>query len=73
MILLVIIGFCTVYLNDYYRADMDAIVEFGADKDVLKKVLEDNTIVYEAEDMGADVQETEGSSTGFIFYPGGKV
>ena len=73
VILLVIIGFCTVYLNDYYRADMDAIVEFGADKDVLKKVLEDNTIVYEAEDMGADVQETEGLSTGFIFYPGGKV
>jgi len=62
-VLLILVGFCTVYVNDYYRADMDAIVEFSADKDVLKKVLENNTIVYEAEDMNA----------GLIFYPGGKV
>ena len=62
-VLLILVGFCTVYVNDYYRADMDAIVEFSADKDVLKKVLEDNTIVYETEDVNA----------GLIFYPGGKV
>lgn len=62
-VLLILAGFCTVYVNDYYRADMDAIVEFSADKDVLKKILEDNTIVYEG-----DIVEA-----GLIFYPGGKV
>ena len=61
--LLILVRFCTVYVNDYYRADMDAIVEFSADKDVLKKILEDNTIVYETEDV----------NVGLIFYPGGKV
>lgn len=54
---------CVRYVNDFYRADMDAIVEFGADKDVLKKVLEDNTIVYVGDTVEA----------GLIFYPGGKV
>lgn len=73
LILVAIIGFCAVYLNDYYRADMDAIVEFSADKDVLKKVLEDNTIVYEAEDASTGVQEAGEIRAGFIFYPGGKV
>jgi len=63
IVLLILVGFCTVYVNDYYRADMDAIVEFSADKDVLKKILEDNTIVYETEDV----------NVGLIFYPGGKV
>lgn len=62
-VLLVLAGFWAVYISDYYHADMDAIVEFSADKDVLKKVLEDNTIVYETEDVNA----------GLIFYPGGKV
>ena len=62
-VLLILAGFCAVYVNDYYRADIDAIVEFSADKDVLRKVLEDNTIVYETEDVNA----------GLIFYPGGKV
>lgn len=52
-----------IYVNDYYHADMDAIVEFSADRDVLKKVLEDNTIVYEGDTATA----------GLIFYPGGKV
>ena len=28
-----IVGFCAVYVNDYYRADMDAIVEFNAGTD----------------------------------------
>lgn len=52
-----------MYVNDYYRADMDEIVEFSAGLEVLKKVLEDNTIVYEG----------SAADTGLIFYPGGKV
>ena len=32
-VLVVFVGFCAVYVNDYYRADMDAIVEFNAGTD----------------------------------------
>ena len=62
-VILIVVGFGAVYVYDYYHADRDAIVEFSADKNVLKKVLENNTIVYETEDVNA----------GLIFYPGGKV
>lgn len=63
VILTVLVISCAAYLNDYYRADMDSIVEFGAEKDVIKKVLADNTIIYEG----------SAADTGLIFYPGGKV
>ena len=63
VVLLILTGFSAVYVNDYYHADMDAIVEFSSERKVLKKVLENNTIVYEG-----DIVES-----GLIFYPGGKV
>lgn len=54
---------CKVYLNDYYRADIEAIEEYVAADSVSKEILEDNTIVYVPEEINA----------GLIFYPGGKV
>ena len=54
---------CGVYLNDYYRADMQAMAMFASADNVSKKILEENTIVIEPSEPKA----------GFIFYPGGKV
>lgn len=61
--LMILIGFCIVYVNDYYRADSKAIAEYEVENVVTKKVLKDDTIVYEGEVVNA----------GLIFYPGGKV
>ena len=52
-----------MYVNDYYHADMEAIYVFKSDNLVSKEIIDDNIIVYSGDD----------STTGFIFYPGGKV
>jgi len=60
--LAIIVGGCAVYLCDYYPADNEAIGAFlpqGA--------------TYKEEPDGRIVFEPEGATTGFIFYPGGKV
>lgn len=62
-ILLFVITFCVIYLNTYYHADIDSIQAFTTTNTVSKQMLEDNTIVY----------SPENATTGFIFYPGGKV
>ena len=56
-------GVCAIYVNDYYRADIEAINKFVPTKKVSEKVLEDGTMLFGNED----------SQYGFIFYPGGKV
>lgn len=63
VVLALIIGAFLVYVNDYYRADADAIAAFTSKSHIKKEVLDDNTIVWAPED----------ATTGFIFYPGGKV
>ena len=62
MVLSVTVGACAVYIGDYYRADYSAIGEF----------LPEGTFFKEGPD-GTVVFEPEGATTGFIFYPGGKV
>lgn len=59
----IIFGVCAIYVNDYYRADIEAIRKFVPTKTVSEKVLEDGTMLFGDED----------SKYGFIFYPGGKV
>lgn len=54
---------CAVYLNDYYRADKEAIAAFDSEGNFTKQMLEDNSIVYVPENV----------KDAFIFYPGGKV
>ena len=61
-VLLVSIVLMILYVSDYYRADKDMIVDYY-DDGITKKVLDDNTIVFEGDD----------SDTALIFYPGGKV
>ena len=58
-----IIGGCAVYLLDYYRADVEAIEVFGTEDGFRQNTLEDESIVFEPNQIKA----------GFIFYPGGKV
>ncbi len=59
----VTVGACAVYLGDYYRADEDEIASFAPINQVDFRTLENRDIVF----------EPNGASTGFIFYPGGKV
>lgn len=63
IVLLFSFVFCGIYVNDYYHADMEAISVFKSDDLVSKEILDNNIIVYSVDD----------STTGFIFYPGGKV
>lgn len=63
VLLAAVVLFCAGYLNDYYRADIQAVDAFAVEKEVTKQVLEDGTIVY----------APEAADTGLIFYPGGKV
>lgn len=55
--------FCITYVNDYYRADTDAIAAFAPAELVERQLVDENTIVYVPEDPRG----------GLIFYPGGKV
>ena len=59
----ILIGACAIYLGDYYHSDIDAIEAFAPIDTIKTSTLEDNTIVF----------EPDNATTGFIFYPGGKV
>ena len=63
LVLVLIISVCTIYVSDYYRADMDAIKTVVSVNDVSVHLLDDNTMVF----------NPENATKGFIFYPGGKV
>ncbi len=63
MLLGIIVGACAIYVNDYYRADMDAIEAFEPMSAVNFETLDDGTIVW----------KPENATKGLIFYPGGKV
>ena len=58
----IVAGACAIYLNDYYRADREAIDVFVSQGKTWKE-----------ESEGMIVFEPEGATKGLIFYPGGKV
>lgn len=58
-----ILGFGTWYVNDYYEADMEAIEQFVSERSASGEIQKDHMIVFEPQD----------AETGLIFYPGGKV
>lgn len=60
--LAVAVGACALYLGDYYKADYASIGAY---------LPQGST--WETEPDGDIVFEPEGATTGFIFYPGGKV
>ena len=63
LFLSVCVLFCTVYVNDYYRADANAMAAFSPSATVERQLIGENTIVY----------TPEAPRCGLIFYPGGKV
>ncbi|MBE6539830.1 MAG: alpha/beta hydrolase [Ruminococcaceae bacterium] len=62
-VFVLIIAACGIYVNDYYRADADAINAFTVSASIRQTALTDGTIVFEPENPEAAL----------IFYPGGKV
>lgn len=63
VILATLVTACAIYLNDYYRADMQAILKYPFQDNVAMRVIDENTVAYIPEEAKA----------GVIFYPGGKV
>lgn len=63
VVLAVIVIACAVYVNDYYRADADAVAAFATMDHVEIQTPEEGMVVCTPEDPRA----------GLIFYPGGKV
>lgn len=62
LVITVLVGACSIYLGDYYRADNEAIGAFLPQGSAWKE-----------EPNGNIVFEPDGAMTGLIFYPGGKV
>ena len=58
----ILFAVCAVYVNDYYRADSEAIAAFAVSEQIDTSSY-DGMIVYSSSDC----------DTGLIFYPGGKV
>ena len=54
---------CAIYLGDYYRAEEGAIAAFAPTENISVSTLDNGNVVF----------EPQGATTGFIFYPGGKV
>lgn len=61
--LVLIITTCAVYINDYYKADQQAIEVFAVQEDIALLELNNSTLAFIPEEPKA----------GLIFYPGGKV
>ena len=62
-VLLLLVGACAIYVNDYYRADAQTLAAFAMPEGVSREVLEDGTVVF----------SPQNPQIGFVFYPGGKV
>ena len=65
LVLVLIITSCAIYLGSYYHADDAAIAEFTVEAEIKEERVKDGNWVF----APAETQAT----TGFIFYPGGKV
>ena len=61
--ILLLVGACALYLNDYYRADVQMLADFVTPEGVSREVWADGTVIF----------SPENPQTGFVFYPGGKV
>lgn len=62
-VIMILATICAIYLGDFYHADMEAIEAYTPPNAVEMQFPEDDSIVF----------APEGATTGFIFYPGGKV
>lgn len=64
-VLIILTTVCGIYLNDYYRADYDAVAEAITEAKDIE--------IYELDEKVTVFSPTWESEVGFIFYPGGKV
>lgn len=64
-VLIIITTVCGIYVNDYYRADGEAVAEAMAEAGDIE--------IYELDEMTTVYSPSEKGNVGFIFYPGGKV
>lgn len=62
-VLLLLVAACTIYLGDFYHADMNKIDTFAFANDVEMESDENDCLIFEPEQ----------AKNGLIFYPGGKV
>ena len=63
LVMVILVAACAIYLGDYYRADEGAIAAFAPTENITVSMLDNGSVVF----------EPQGATTGFIFYPGGKV
>lgn len=63
VLVIAVIVFGVVYINDYYRADSEAISAFAEGSNITVSTLSDDTMVFMPDTPVA----------GLVFYPGGKV
>ena len=63
LVVVVLVAACAIYLGDYYRADEGAFAAFASTENITVSTLDNGNVVF----------EPQGATTGFIFYPGGKV
>ena len=61
--LAIITAACAIYLSDCYRADKGAIAVFKANENITVSVSDNGNVIF----------EPQNATSGFIFYPGGKV
>ena len=61
--LVIIVAACAIYLGNYYHADEGAFAKFSPTENITVSTLKNGSIVF----------EPQSATTGFIFYPGGKV
>lgn len=59
----IIVGAMVLYLNDYYRADEEAVAGVITNKNSSRSVSNKGNVIF----------EPQNATCGFIFYPGGKV
>lgn len=62
-VVVLVIAVCAAYLGDFYRADTDSIDAFTPANVVEQYQNDDGYLIFEPDE----------TTTGFIFYPGGKV
>lgn len=59
----ILMGACAIYFADYYHYDEGAIAVFSPEENITVSALEEENVVF----------APKNATTGFIFYPGGKV
>lgn len=66
LLIAIVIG-CVIYINDYYRVDGKALLEYTSSSQSFQNVY------FTIDEDGLIIAKPQEAKAGFIFYPGGKV